>query len=266
MTRYGFIGLMMLAMLAMLGCQGGAGNSRSSQSQFADEQPRENYIHSAAYINVQLGVGYMNEGNYGIALSKLKKALTQNPNLAIGHSTIAVLYERLGENSLAESHYKRSIQLDKNDARLRNNYGQFLCKHHNELQGIKQFDIAAANPLYPTPHMPLTNAGLCAMRVNEDVMAENYFRRALEKNPNMVPALLGMMQLSVEQAKYLQGKAYLQRYTGLAKHNADTLWNAYRIEKHLGDKQAAANYAVRLKSRFPDSAQTQLLLKEMSRR
>ncbi len=266
MTNKFSYSLIALAMFVLMGCQGGAKGTRTGESQFADEQPREHYINSAAYINVQLGVGYMKEGNYGIALSKLKKALAQNPNLAITHSTIAVLYERLGENSVAESHYQRSIELDANDARLRNNYGQFLCKHHNELQGIKQFDIAASNPLYQTPFMPLTNAGLCAIRINEDVMAENYLRRALEKNSRMVPALSGMLQLSVKQGKHLQGKAYLQRYTALAKHNADTLWSGYQIEKHLGDKQAAANYAVRLKSRFPDSAQTKLLLQEMSKR
>lgn len=250
----------------LVGCQGGVTGTKIGQSKFADEQSREDYINSAAYINVQLGVGYTQKGEFDIALSKLKKALTQNPNLAIAHSSIAVLYQRLGENNLAESHYKRSIELDGNDARLRNNYGQFLCSYYDDLRGIKQFDIAAANRLYPTPYKPLTNAGLCALRLNEDVMAESYLRRALEANPQMASALLGMVKLSVRQEKYFQGKAYLQRYTSLFKHNAETLWSAYQIEKNLGDKEAAANYAVRLKSRFPDSEQARLLLEELSRR
>ena len=99
-------------------------------------------------------------------------------------------------------------------------------------------------------------------------MAENYFRQALKKNPEWLPALGGLLQISLKQARYVQGKAYLQRYVALNRHThtADTLWAGYRIEKNMGNREAAANYAVRLKSRFPDSPQTVLLLKDMARK
>ena len=176
------------------------------------------------------------------------------------------MYEELGENSLAERHYKRSIELDANDPRLRNNYGQYLCRHRSERQGIEQFQMAANNPLYKSPQIPLTNAGICAMRINELEQADGFFRRALEIQPTLRTALLNMMRINVQQGNYLQGRAYLQRYKAVGSHNAETLWAGYQIEKNLGDKAAAANYAVRLKSRFPDSAQTKLLLQEISSR
>ena len=50
------------------------------------------------------------------------------------------------------------------------------------------------------------------------------------------------------------------------KHAADTLWAGYQIEKNLGNKAAANNYAVRLKSRHPDSDQTRQLLNEINSR
>ena len=236
------------------------------QSRFADQQPRGSYLHSPAYINVQLAIEYMKNKEFGLALSKLKKAMAYNPNLAVAHTTLAVLYEEIGENTLAERHYKRSISLDANDPRLRNNYGQYLCRHHNEREGIKQFDLAADNPLYASPYIPLSNAGACAMRINELAQAEQYFRRALQKQPKLAPVLFNMMRLSLKQGNYLQGRAYLQRYTAVAKHTADSLWNGYQIEKNLGDKAATANYAVRLKSRFPNAAQTRLLIDEISGR
>lgn len=255
-----------LVMSVLVACRAGDALRSSDNSQFAEEQPRESYLNSPEYLNVQLGAEYMRQGDYAIALAKLKKALGHNPNLAIAHSTIAVLYETIGENELAERHFKRAIDLDANDPRIRNNYGRYLCAHRDERAGIEQFKLAANNPLYKSPQLPLTNAGTCAMRINELDEAEVFFRRALELQPTMAPALLNMMRISVENENYLQGRAYLQRYKDVADHTAETLWAGYRIEKQLGDKDAAANYAVRLKSRFPDSVQTSLLLKEISNR
>ncbi len=255
--------LSVVSLILVSGCQLAG---QSSESRFASEQPRENYINSPAYLNVQLGIVYMQKGELGIALEKLKKALVQSPELAVAHNTIAVLYERMGENGLAKQHYEQSIRLDSNDSKLRNNYAQYLCRHGSELEAIRQFDIAAENPLYRTPYLPLANAGLCALRINEDIMAENYLRQALEKSPKLLPALVGMIRVSLKQAKYRQGRDYIQRYVALAKHTAETLWAGYQVEKNLRDKQAAASYAVRLKSRFPDSAQTMLLLEDLAPR
>jgi len=254
--------------LLLVACQSGVGKSliRSDNSQYEDEQPRESYLNSPAYLNVQLGIEYMRKKEFGLALSKLKKALAYNPNLAVAHTTIAVLYEELGEAELAERHYKRSISLDSHDPRLRNNYGQYLCSHGKEREGIKQFEIAADNPLYATPYLPLSNAGTCAMGINEIALAETYFRRVLEKQPQMPTALANMALISVENKDYLKGRAFLQRYKTAGKHTAQTLWAGYQIEKNLGDKDAAANYAVRLKSRFPDSVETGMLLEEISSR
>ena len=252
---------LMLVCLGLVACQGGMGKQ---DSRFTQQQLSEDYINSPAFINVQLGAAYMKEGELSTALSKLKKALGQNPDLAIAHSTIAILYEQINENDLAGDHYRRSVELDAKDPRLRNNYGQFLCKNGYERQGIEQFELAAANPLYQFPYKPLLNAGLCAVRINEDRSAEDYFRKALQSQANLIPALVGMVNLLVKQGRYQQAKSYLQRYSALTGHTAETLWAAYQIEKNIGDQRLASNFAVRLKSRFPDSPQTQLLLEEMA--
>ena len=261
-ARLALIGMVLLSVVA---CQGGSTTTRGEE-QYADEQPRDSYLNTPAYLNVQLAIEYMKQKEFGLALSKLKKALAYNPDLAVAHSTIAVLYEEIGERGLAEHHYKRSIDLDANDPRLRNNYGQFLCRNGKEAAGLEQFDRAANNPLYQSPQIPLINAGGCAMRISKYEEADTYLRRALEIQPQSRVALLYMLRLSVLEARYMQARAYLQRYTAVGKHTAETLWSGYQIEKNLGDREAAANYAVRLKSRFPDSPQTSELLKEIGER
>ena len=260
--------LLLSICMTLVACQNKIDGVTSSgdNSRYAEEQPRDAYLNTPAYINVQLAIEYMKQQDFAIALSKLKKALLYNPNLAIAHTTIAVLYEEIGENNLAEKHYEKSIALDGNDARLRNNYGQYLCRNNRQEAGIEQFKIAAANPLYATPYIPLTNAGACSLAIGNTAQAETFYRRALKKQPNLPPALLNMMNISLDKADYMQARAYLQRYLDSGKHNAATLWAGSRIETQLGDKEAAANYAVRLKSRFPDSDETRQLLQEISNR
>lgn len=262
------VGWLMIFLLLLTACQQASvpGRDTSGESRYAEKQMREAYINTPAFINVQLGIAYMSKGDLNLALSKFKKALFQSPQLAIAHSSIAVLYERLGEYELAESHYIRSISLDPNDSRLRNNYGKFLCGHRDVRQAIEQFDIAAANPLYQTPYRPKVNAGMCALKINDLELAGTYLRDALKLQPRLAPALASMIGLSIKQQQYAQGKAYMKRYLQVARHSADTLWAGYLIEKNLGDKAAADNYAVRLKTRHPDSEQTRRLLKEINSR
>ena len=66
----------------------------------------------AAESNTALGLEYMNRGQDEVALGKLKKAAREDPTYAPAHTVMAVLYERLGEMSLAGKHYKKAFEAD----------------------------------------------------------------------------------------------------------------------------------------------------------
>ena len=63
-----------------------------------------------------------------LALDKLNKALSFDPNYADAHTVIAVLYEHIGDAKQAEEHYRRAAQLKPKGGNELNNYGAFLCK------------------------------------------------------------------------------------------------------------------------------------------
>ena len=215
---------------------------------------------AAAKANTELGVEYLREGNYELSKTKLTKALELEPNYAPAHDYIAVLYQTVGETKLAEKHYKRSLRLNPDNAPTRNNYGQFLCFLDRYKDATAQFMKAADNAFYPTPEVPLTNAGLCAARIPDLAAAEEYYRLALQINSRFAPALLQMSIIRYQESNYLGARAYLERLQEVASHNPQSLWLAVRTEFALNDHEAWGAYSMILKNNFPDSDETALLL------
>ena len=222
------------------------------------ENPRIN-DEVAAQANTQLGIMHMRDGNYEVARFKLEKALELQPDRPDTHEAIAILFAQVGETGLAEKHYRKSLRLNPEYARGHNNYGQFLCAQGHYQKAEKQFLLAAYNPFYDFPSLPLTNAGLCAKRIPDMVKAEEYFRLALEKDPAFAPALLQMGLISYSRGNYMSVRGYMQRLEEVTKHSPESLWLAIRTEYALSDHQAWGNYAVLLKNNFPESSEAKSL-------
>ncbi|MBI5040899.1 MAG: type IV pilus biogenesis/stability protein PilW [Gammaproteobacteria bacterium] len=246
MKRYGSIAVVCLS-IALGGC-----NQTNVRSDGDKQSPAE--------ANVELGVLYMQQGQKVIAMEVLQKALTQDPNSADAHTAIAVLYASLGETDKADDHFRRSLSLDAKNPQTRNSYGSFLCEQKQWDDAEKQYLTAANNPLYDSPQLSYTNAGICASRAQNLAKAEQYWRKALEISPKYPPALLQMARLNVNQKNYMSARAYLQRFHEVARPTPESLWLGIQTERVLGDKNAEASYSMLLKNGFPDSPQAKQLL------
>lgn len=211
-------------------------------------------------INTELGGQYLRSREYQIAMDKLKKAIDLDPHNVDAHSTLGLLYNALGQHEQAEASFKQALRIEPNNSAALNNYGQFLCQRTRYEEGQKAIMKAVENPLYRNAENAYYNAGVCALSGHQLEQADANFRKALELDPQMAPALLQMAELSLQQQHALQGRAYLQRYTALAQPNARSLWLGVQIERQLGDRDAEASYGLQLERNFPDSPQTKLLL------
>jgi type IV pilus assembly protein PilF len=214
---------------------------------------------SPAKIYVEMGIAYMRDGQDAIALKKLKRALEVDDNNAEAHNVIAILYERLGESGLAAQNYDRAAKLAPRDPYIRNARGSFLCKQDRFEDADKEFKQALSNPLYPTPWVALSNAGLCAERAGKQDVAESYYRRALTANQRYAPALFQMAKLSFAAHNDMSARAYLERFHGAADASAASLWLGVQVEQRLGDRHKAVEYKRRLLKEFPDSPEIQEL-------
>ena len=212
-----------------------------------------------AVSNLELGIAYMNDGNYEKALEKLERARQADPGYSPTYNMLGLLYQVLGDNTRAEDYFKRALSLNANDSSTMNNYGRFLCQNGRHDEAVETFSRAAKNPLYEAPEIALTNAGTCSLANDNKEEAEKFFRQALEKNPKMPAALFQMASLSFAQGNALSARAYLQRYQAQASHTPGSLWLGIQIEKELGDADAQASYALLLKNGFPESPEAALL-------
>ena len=220
---------------------------------------------SGADLYVNLSLAYLQDGDVGNALKKVKQGLEIDENHAKGHSVIAVIYDRLGEDDLAERHFRRSLELEPRDPYVLNAYGTFLCQRKKHAAAIEQFEAALDNPLYETPYVALTNAGTCAKLSGDLAGAETYLRRALVYSSSFPGALAQMAEVSFLQENYFSCRAYLERYLSVAEPTAGMLWLGVRAERELGNRGAAQMYGQELRLKFPDSPEVQWLRESAQR-
>ena len=215
---------------------------------------------SGAKIHTDLGAGYYERGQLGIALEELGTALKFDSNYGPAHNMLGLVYMDLREDQLAQKSFEKAVALNPLDSDANNNYGWFLCNRQRERDSIKYFLAALKNPLYATPDKSYVNAGLCALRADNAKDAEEFFNKALVLRPNQPQALYSLAELAYKRSQYHEAKKYLTRYMQVANPSAASLWLGVRVERKLGDRNAENSYALQLRKKYPDAAETQALL------
>ena len=216
-----------------------------------DGQQTQNQKASA--VNVQLGIGYLQQNKLELASEKLEKAIRQDPDSASAHNAYAILQDRLQQFDKAEYHYRRATQLDPKDSQAANNYGAFLCRNGRELESEEYFLRAIKNPLYKTPEYAYTNAAICLLKIDRVEPAREYLRKALAAKSDFAAALIAMADILFDEGDYEGAKLYIDRYHLAARASAKSLWLAIRNTLELNSGADVSEYAERLEKEFPDS-------------
>lgn len=220
-----------------------------------DNRPTD--TEKASEINVQLGIGYLQQNKLELANEKLLKALRYNPRSAAAHNAYAILQDRLLIKDKAAFHYKKATTLDPKDSQAANNYGAFLCRNNEVVKSEKYFLQALKNPLYKTPEYAYTNAALCLLKIDKKEKAVGYLSKALAANSNFPVALVTMAKIAFDSENYKNAKLYLDRYHLVAKPSAKSLWLSIRAELELNKNRDVDELANQLQIDFPDSDEYQ---------
>lgn len=212
-----------------------------------------------ADIRLQLAANYYQKGQLSVALEEVRRALDVDPNFALAHSMLGLIYLDLGDRREADASYAQALRIDPNSPEIQNNHGWYLCQTGRERESIEFFQRAAANRLYRTPGLAMQNAGLCMLRVKDTAAAENFLRRSFEldaANPltKFQLARLYLANKQVDRANF---------YYGLLEKGPNApvqlVWLGLRIARANGDLRQERQLADDLRRRFPNSAEAAAL-------
>jgi type IV pilus assembly protein PilF len=218
-----------------------------------------------ANTNMQLAIEYMKLGQLATAKDFMETALSQDPGSADVQMTAGIVYERLNEMSKAERAYSSMYRLGKSDPNIQNTYAGFLCRTGKAPAGEKLFVEVARSPLYQTPEVAWVNAGVCARGTGNLVDADRYFNQALAIRPNLPEAMLQLGNIEFDRGEAAQAVELVHKYLAVNPATPEILWLGFRAERKLGDTTAAAGYARRVQTEFPNSEQAQMMRSGVSR-
>jgi len=225
----------------------------------AEREEKAAKFNKRVEIHTQLGATYLSRNQLDIAQQELERALDINSDDSQANHIMGLLQLRLKQDDKAEQYFRRAINEQPGNADARNSYGVFLCERGRLDDADEQFRAAINNPLYKSPEQASLNAGICQLKKPDKNVAAGYFRTALQYNPRQPQALLHMARYSFEAGESLSARGFMQRYFEVSTDTPEVLLLAFRIERVLGAKDAQATYALRLRGKFPESAEAKQL-------
>jgi type IV pilus assembly protein PilF len=212
-----------------------------------------------AEVHTDLAAGYYERGQMEIALEELGIAEKLDATYPRIYNIYGLVYTVMGELPKAEANFRRALELAPNDSETRHNWGWYLCTHDRARESIAEFEHAIRNPLYRTPEIALVNAGKCSASIGDAAAADQYFRRALQLRPNDWTAAYNLALLGYRAGRLPEARALMRLVMRETSPPAEALYLGMCIERKLGDAQSEQSYALQLRNRYPQSAETRAI-------
>ena len=194
----------------------------------------------------------LQRGQYDQAERAAQQALSIPGATADANTLLGMIADARGQPAKAGKFYEAAAAAAPQNAPYANNYGKWLCANGRPADSLSWFERALGNPAYATPVIALSNAGECARMASDPARAEQYWRAALGMDPNALPALSGMAALEFDRGRFLEARAFAERWLALTPTDAGGLRLAAATEQKLGDNAAASRYLSRLQATSPD--------------
>nr|WP_028380636.1 type IV pilus biogenesis/stability protein PilW [Legionella cherrii] len=199
-------------------------------------------LSKAASYNVQLGLGYLKQGDRPRAKKKLITALEQEPNSPDVNSAMAYYFEQTKELDQAEKYYLKALSVAGNSGAQLNNYGAFLCRQ-GDYKKAEAYFLKAVNDLkYLHTAGAYENAGLCALSVPNEDKAKSYFAKALNQDPSRKVSFYELLKLEIKMGHDSEAFAMVQKHPELVLNDKALLILAKEASDKVGQHAIAAEY------------------------
>ncbi|WP_298136779.1 type IV pilus biogenesis/stability protein PilW [Acidiferrobacter sp.] len=215
--------------------------------------------HKLVQLRTALGVGYMREGELGLARNELARALALDPRDGAANDAMALVEERLREPQKARHYFRRGIAHHPHDGSLQNNYGAFLCGTGHVAEGLRHFRAALHSPLYATPQLADLNMAVCLLKVSNEKAAIHYFHRAQALAPALAAPYYYLAHVRYQQHEYARAKDDLAQYLARAR-SAHALFLGVRVGRALKDMKFINYCATRLLENYAHTPEARTVM------
>lgn len=209
-------------------------------------------LSKAASYNVQLGLGYLKQGDRPRAKKKLLTALEQEPKSPDVNSAIAYYFEQTSELEQAEKYYLKALSLASNGGAQLNNYGAFLCRQGNYKKAEHYFLKATSDLQYIHTAGAYENAGLCALSVPNPDKAKLYFTKALNQDPSRKVSFYELIKIQTKDGHNAEAYNLLRKHPDLVLNDRMLLSLAKEISEKAGQYNVAVEYENNIKNMDPN--------------
>ncbi|KIQ37361.1 MULTISPECIES: type IV pilus biogenesis/stability protein PilW [Pseudomonas syringae group] len=245
--------LLLCVVMLLVGCVS-TGNVNPLSTSQGREEARKAYV--------QLGIGYLQQGQTERAKVPLKKALELDGSDAGANAALALVFQAEMEPELADQYFRKALSASRNDTRIVNNYGSFLYEQKRYKEAYERFEQAAADNLYPERSRVFESLGMTSIKLGNREQAREHFTKALRLDNQQPRALLEMAELSYEDGHYVPARDYYDRFSQLSEQNARSLLLGTRLAKVYEDRNKAASFGLQLKRLYPGTPEYQQYLSE----
>ncbi|USD59652.1 type IV pilus biogenesis/stability protein PilW [Vibrio sp. SCSIO 43140] len=197
---------------------------------------------AAAETRIELGLAYIQRGQFSRAKQDFEKALEFAPNYYRSQLSMAHYYEVVGEYKMAESRYRAALKVAPNNGNVYHNYGTYLCKQEQFERADRYFLKAISQPNYYQIAQSYENAGLCALKSNKKDKARYYFNKSVEHAPLLPKATLQLAALEIQNKEYHQARLRLMKFHKKYGYQTPSLRLLINLEQETGNEVMVEKY------------------------
>jgi tetratricopeptide (TPR) repeat protein len=163
-----------------------------------------------------MGLYWRRQDRYDQALASLQTAIEIEPENPVLQVEMGEILATLGDLNAALTAYRKAGQLAPNDPSYLNFLVAFSLKYEYHIEEIALPAARQAVILAPDDPAVLDSMGQVLIKLDDQINAERFIARALEKDPEFAPAHLHMGQVYLLQGKLALAQAQFNQVKELA--------------------------------------------------
>ncbi len=183
------------------------------------------------YFN--LGLSYLNEGNYQMAYLQFQKAHSIEPRNKEILNSLGLIHLHFGDLEKSKRFFLEAIMVDDSFSIAHNNLGIVYTRMSNWNEAIKHFKKALSNPMYQNPESAYFNLGNAYYKLGQYELSIIAYNDSLKRAPNFVPSYYGLSLSYNRIGRYSEASEMLTKALNMdPAYNGDKVKFIQEIRKH----------------------------------